>query len=91
MNFQKQNLISLHYSWLVRDEYLFQGEVSRRIFDKNNGYQVLFMINVCALFTDLFLEKKGNIIEQKIQLELPDGVKSEKTVLSWLKENMFLL
>lgn len=89
MYFKKQNLASLHYSWIGRDEHIYRGDPSRRIFDRNNGYQVLFIINVCASFKDLFLQHDGNLIEQKIQTELPYEIKSEKSVLNWLKEKVF--
>jgi len=75
------------YLWADRGYALYDGEPSRRVFDKKNGDQVLFLINCCATFIEGFTSEKGKIMEEKIHSELPAGMKSEISVFNWLRQN----
>ena len=85
MYFQKENLASHHYNWNeMPDKQVFIGSPSRRRFDRLNGEQVLFMINLYGLLSDKFTIEEGRKIEQTIINELPMEIKSEVSVFNWL-------
>ena len=86
MSFSKEHLSSgNNYNWT--DEFIFDGTPSRRLFDRQNGNQLLFIINLYASQTDKFSEHHVRGIEEMLVNKLPEQVKSEISVLNWLKEN----
>lgn len=92
MLFQKEHLNSgNNYNWT--GEFIFDGTPSRRLFDRQNGNQLLFIINLYASQTDKFSEDQVQQIEEMLVTKLPEAVKSEISVLNWLKENgqLFLI
>jgi hypothetical protein len=87
MNFSKENLANEHYMWIEEsNKDLFSGTPSRRLFNKLNGDQVLFIINSYGSSSDQFTIEDGRKIEEMISKELPSETKSELSVLQWLKE-----
>ncbi|SDC80296.1 hypothetical protein [Niabella drilacis] len=89
MHFQKQDLVHKHYSW-TNGEHVFKGQPSRRSFDRNNGDQVLFLINFYASLSDRFTLREGKLIEQKIHSDVPEDAKSELSVFNWLRWHLFI-
>ena len=74
-----------NYSWT--DEFVFDGTPSRRLFDRHNGNQLLFIINLYASQVKGFSENDVSKIESKLLNQLPEEIKSEISVLRWLQEN----
>jgi len=92
MLFVKEHLSAgNNYNWT--DEFIFDGTPSRRLFDRQNGNQLLFIINLYASQNDKFSEDQVQRIEEMLVNRLPEDVKSEISVLNWLKENgqLFLM
>lgn len=87
MHFQKQDLVSNHYHWSAEKKDLFTGQPSRRLFDRYNGNQVLFLINFYGGMSDRFTLQEGKQIEQKILHDLPENAKSEIAVFNWIRNN----
>ena len=86
MRFIKEHLSAENnYNWT--DEFIFDGTPSRRLFDRQNGNQLLFIINLYALQNDKFSEDQVPRIEEMLVNKLPEEIKSEISVLNWLKEN----
>lgn len=85
--FLKNDLVGTHYQWEKSDHDRFIGEPSRRIFDRYNGSQVLFLINFIATLMDRFTLDQGKQLEQSLQFDLPQETKSEISVFYWLREN----
>jgi len=90
MHFNRKDLESTHYSWSEDNKDLFTGSPSRRIFDRRNGNQVLFMINLFGLLLDEFTIQKGKSIEKKIRDDLPESIRSELSVFNWLRYISFV-
>lgn len=91
MVFQKQDLQYVHYRWETTSEpasSIYSGEPARRHFDPFNGDQVLFLINYYAEMVGGLTMKKAHLIENRIAYQLPIGMKSEKSVLAWLMEQV---
>jgi len=88
MNFQKEDMVGTYYYWLgEKARSLFSGEPTRRLFDRNNGNQTLFIINYYGSLNDAFGICEGKIIEKKLADSLPFGPKSEISVIHWLLED----
>ena len=86
MVFQKEHLSSdNNYTWT--DEFIFDGTPSRRLFDRRNGNQLLFIINLYASEAKVFSQNDVNRIEDKLLNHMPEEIKSEISVLKWLQEN----
>jgi hypothetical protein len=62
-----------NYNWT--DEFIFDGTPSRRLFDRQNGNQLLFIINLYASQNDKFSEDQVQRIEEMLVNRLPDRLK----------------
>jgi hypothetical protein len=86
MNFLKQDLAGDHYSWInSNNAEVFTGSPSRRLFDRFNGDQVLFIINFFGAQSDKFTLQEARLMEDHIAHYLPLEAKSEISVLNWLQ------
>ena len=87
MDFVRENLKGEHYTW-NEDINLstFQGQPSRRLFNRFDGYQVLFLINSFGSASGKIDEETGQKMESLIMHDLPLDARSEISVLNWLKE-----
>lgn len=84
MHFLKEHLSPYKYSWI--NEATFTGEASRRLFNRYNGNQLLFVLNLYASLIEGFTIKMGLNIEDRLMNQLPVDAKSEISVLNWLKQ-----
>jgi hypothetical protein len=88
MLFSKENLRGL-YNWRQKTEIsVYDGDPSRRLFNRWNGEQVLFIINRLLASCGNFSVDSGQKIERLIINKLPFDVSSEKTVFNWLQTEM---
>jgi hypothetical protein len=89
MIFSKQDLAG-NYKWEARpgDSFL-TGSPSRRLFDRWNGVQVLFMINSIAALAETFSPEEARKVESLIHDQLPLESRSEISVFNWLKFEAF--
>ena len=84
MLFTKEHL-SGFYKWTSECERsVFDGSASRRLFDRFNGNQVLFLINLLLDCCGSLSIEQGKKIETLIMNKLPFGIKSEITAFNWL-------
>lgn len=88
MHFQKQDLVGTHYTW-NEVPLSFNDQPSRRSFDKNNGDQVLFLINYYATLAGRTSLEECTIIEQTITCNLPERAKSEISAINWITLSAF--
>lgn len=86
MAFLKEDLVGQHYSWGNHTTSAFTGQPSRRLFDRFNGNQVLFIINSYGSQSEKFTVNEAHIIEELINKYLPVEAKSEMSVFNWIKE-----
>jgi hypothetical protein len=85
MHFQKQDLTGTHYNLKDDRKELFMGQPTRRLFDRFNSSQVLFLINFYGSLSERFSLEEGRTIEMQIATRLPVEVKSEISVFNWLR------
>jgi hypothetical protein len=88
MSFLKEHLMLTDYNWGDTSAY-YQGDPARRVFDRKNGFQVLFLINCCSAFLETFTIAEGRDIENRIGYQLPVELKSEISVFRWLRDGFF--
>jgi hypothetical protein len=84
MKFLKEHLRGTDYIW--KEDLVYDGRPSRRLFDRSNGQQVLFMINEIVEALPNAIEE-GRKIEDLLVNRLPFGAQSEKSVGDWIREN----
>lgn len=77
------------YRWTPEtDRSLFDGDASRRLFDRRHGNQVLFIINLILDVSGNFSVERGKQIEKLIIDKLPFIRSSELTVFNWLQREI---
>jgi hypothetical protein len=87
MIFLKEHLKNDHYSWTEGlNHSIFNNEPDRRIFDRFNGDQVLFIINYFGKLVGKLTLNDGRKMEELISTQLPLETKSELSVFKWLRE-----
>jgi len=86
MQLLKEHLSAYNYNWI--NEAIFTGEASRRVFDRYNGNQLLFVLNLYASLIEGFTAKMGLKIEDRLMNQLPTEKKSEISVLHWLNQTL---
>jgi hypothetical protein len=84
MNILKEHLSAYKYSWT--NEATFTGEASRRLFNRYNGNQLLFVLNLYASLIEGFTINMGLKIEDRLMNQLPVAAQSEISVLNWLNK-----
>ena len=89
MHFQKQEMEGTHYIWSSNDKHSFMGQPTRRVFNRFNGDQVLFLINLYGSLSDRFTIEEGRKIEYEISHHLPLEAKSEISVFNWIRNVVF--
>jgi hypothetical protein len=87
MPFQRQDLIGTHYQQHDDNKQLFSGQPSRRVFDRFNSSQVLFIINSYASWFEKFTPDDVKAVENQIATRLPLGTSSEISVFNWLRSS----
>lgn len=87
MHFLKEDLRGTHYH-TDDNKQLFTGQPTRRLFDRYNSSQVLFLINFYGSLSDRFTVEEGRAIEQKIADQLPMEAKSELSVFNWIRNSV---
>ena len=88
MLFSKEHLTGL-YKWASPNETAtYEGEPTRRSFDRWNGNQVLFIIKIVLEKTGDVSIEQGKKLENLIINKLPFGPCSEFTVFNWLQKEI---
>lgn len=80
MNVTKFDLQISDYFWTENDK-LYNGMPSRREFNRNNGSQVLFLINCYTSIQGALTSKQLLALEQFIVWAIPAEARSEISVL----------
>jgi hypothetical protein len=84
LKYLKEFLVG-QYNWPVENGTMYTGVPSRRIFDRSNGNQILFIINCFYDSIGYNSDNTGKKLEELISTQLPQEMKSELAVFNWLK------
>jgi hypothetical protein len=86
---EKTDLVfETEYSWtaIKNDDPKIVGEPDSTLFDRNEGYEVLYLINKLAEIWDLTQKKSGLKIETMIKNHLPSDIRSQENVKAWISK-----
>lgn len=88
MLFTKSDL-KYQYSWtaISGDNPKISGEPDGTMFSRNEGYEVLYLINKLAEEWEWKLKSSCTKLEKMIKEYLPSDVRSQKNVKAWLASN----
>lgn len=89
MNLIKSSELKYKYSWsaISGDNPKVVGEPDSTLFNRNEGYEVLYLINKLSKIWG-FKEKASALkLEKMINEELPSDIRSQENVKSWLSKN----
>ncbi len=77
------------YSWraIPGDDPRITGKPDSTMFNRHEGYEVLALINRVAAKHNLQQKESGQKIERMIRKHLPDDVRSQHHVLTWIETN----
>ena len=90
MLFSKEHLTGL-YTWSTETETpVFDGQASRRLFNRWNGDQVLFIINLVLSNNEDASIEQGKKLEMLLINKLPFDQSSELTVFNWLQKEILV-
>lgn len=87
---QKSDLLFKNeYSWnaLIGDDPRITGEPDSTLFNRNEGYEVLYLINKFAEKHSLQKKPSGHKIETMIRLHLPAEIRKQENVMEWILSN----
>jgi hypothetical protein len=82
-------IYSDEYSWTVidNDNPKVTGDPDKTLFNRNEGYEVLYLINKIAEINGLKQISSGQKIEKMIHDHLPSNIRSQKNVTDWIEKN----
>ncbi|MBP1680051.1 MAG: hypothetical protein H6Q35_390 [Proteobacteria bacterium] len=77
------------YSWsaVSGDDPKVSGEPDSTLFSRNEGYEVLYLINKFSTICDFQREESCLKAERLIKEFLPSDIRSQENVKSWLLNN----
>ncbi|MCQ8182648.1 hypothetical protein NP603_16120 [Methylomonas sp. SURF-1] len=81
--------LNYRYSWtaIPGDNPKVTGEPDSTRFSRNEGYEVLYLINKLAEIWDFKKLASAHKIEKMIKNELPSDIQTQKGVKDWIKAN----
>lgn len=78
------------YSWTVLngDNPKITGVPDSTLFNRNEGYEVLWFINKFAEKHNFKNKESAFKIERMIKSHLPEDIRSQENVVEWIENNM---
>ncbi len=88
--FSRRNLHYSDYKWSsypTNDPHV-TGKLDETPFNKEEGNEVIYLINKLMILWDYRFSNTGNKMEKLIHDKLPADISSQNEVLLWIKENL---
>lgn len=88
--FSRRNLHYSDYKWTayVQNDPRVNGKPDDTLFNKEEGNEVVYLINKLMIFWEYRFANTGNKMEKLIHDKLPDTITKQEEVQNWLKENL---
>jgi len=85
----KKSDLKYEYSWtaIPGDDPKVTGEPDSSRFSRNEGYEVIYLINKLSNLWGLKKIASAHKMEKMINEDLPSGTQSQKGVKDWIKKN----
>lgn len=86
---QKGDLHFTDYSWtaIKGDDPRITGEPDSTLFNRHEGYEMLYMINKLAERYGWTFKHIGQKAERMLHQHLPGDIRSQSNVVLWLERN----
>jgi hypothetical protein len=88
--FSRKNLHYTDYKWtnyLQHDPHVY-GKPDATIFNRNEGNEVVYMINKLMFLWDYRFSNTGIKMEKLIHDKMPPEIVKQEDVQQWIKENL---
>ncbi len=87
--YNKSDMVYNDYSWTAYgdDDPKVTGKPDSTLFNRKEGYEVLYLINKFAKQEGLDKVETCKEIEKLIRNKLPGDTRSQEKVIEWLKKN----
>lgn len=87
--FNKSDLYYSDYRWTAHpgDDPHVTGEPDSTLFNKHEGYELLYLINKMAEKHGFMQKESGEKIEKMIHDHLPSNIRSQQDVQKWIEDN----
>lgn len=88
--FTKSDLKFDHYTWTAKpsDNPNLTGAPDSSLFNRQQGYEVIYMMNKVLTDIGSNLKSKLHQGEDLIKKDLPGSTRSQKDVFDWLKKKL---
>ena len=88
--FAKSNLYYKDYSWTIypKNDPKISGKPDDTLFDRNEGYEVVYLINKLMMIWSYRFVNTGNKIEKLIHDKLPSDQNTQEEVKDWIEQNL---
>ncbi|WP_394771903.1 hypothetical protein [Mucilaginibacter sp.] len=88
--FSRRNLHYTDYKWTAyaQNDPHVNGKPDDTLFNKEEGNEVVYLINKLMIFWDYRFANTGNKMEKLIHDKLPPELTKQEEVQVWLKENL---
>ncbi len=88
--FSRKNLHFTDYKWTsyIQHDPRVTGRPDDTPFDKNEGAEIVYLINRLMILWDYRFANTGNKMEKLIHDKLPEAITKQENVQQWLKENL---
>lgn len=86
----KRSDLQFNYTWtaLEPDDPRISGQPDSTLFNRNEGYEVLYLINKIGEQNYITDKLTGLKIESLIKTQLPSHIRIQNNVAEWVKEQM---
>ena len=87
--YKKSDMVYDDYSWkaMDHDNPKITGKPDSTLFNRHEGYEVLYLINHLLKEKELTSVRSGNKMETLIREELPGNIRSQENVKEWINDN----
>lgn len=87
--YEKEDMIYTDYKWTAypNDNPKIVGKPDSTLLNRNEGYEVLYLINAFAEKHGFKKTVSGNVVEEMIRKELPIDIRSQEGIFMWVEEN----
>jgi hypothetical protein len=88
--FAKSNLFYKDYSWTLyqKNDPRISGKPDGTAFNRNEGYEMIYLINNLMVLWSYRFVNTGNKIEKLIHDKLPEDQANQEEVKDWIEQNL---
>ena len=82
--------LKFEYTWTAypSDDPKISGHPDDTLFNRQQGYEVLYLINKLLELWNWNQKESGLRIEKLIKTDLPGNIRSQKNMKEWLSKNL---